>query len=125
MVAGNLTGVVSDDLLAATRPRHPLRHPLDELVGWLRDRGCRADLTGGGSREVTGISLSSQRVRSGDLYAALPGSRAHGAAYAGDALARGAPPCLWRPASAAPWPHDFPALRTFSRPSSSLQEPSS
>ncbi|WP_308422243.1 UDP-N-acetylmuramoyl-L-alanyl-D-glutamate--2,6-diaminopimelate ligase [Marmoricola endophyticus] len=40
--------------------------------------------------EVTGLSLSSQRVRPGDLYAALPGSRAHGASYAGAAVAAGA-----------------------------------
>ncbi len=40
--------------------------------------------------EVTGLSLSSQRVRPGDLYAALPGSRVHGATYAADAVASGA-----------------------------------
>ena len=37
---------------------------------------------------VTGLSLSSQRVRPGDLYAALPGARAHGATYAAEAVAR-------------------------------------
>ncbi len=36
------------------------------------------------------MSLSSQRVRPGDIYAALPGSRTHGATYAGDAVAAGA-----------------------------------
>ena len=41
-------------------------------------------------RTVTGLSLSSQRVRPGDIYAALPGSRAHGATYAADAVAAGA-----------------------------------
>ena len=40
--------------------------------------------------EVTGLSLSSQRVQPGDIYAALPGSRAHGASYAADAVAAGA-----------------------------------
>ncbi|MET0999700.1 MAG: UDP-N-acetylmuramoyl-L-alanyl-D-glutamate--2,6-diaminopimelate ligase [Marmoricola sp.] len=39
---------------------------------------------------VTGLSLSSQRVRPGDLYAALPGSQAHGASYAAAAVAAGA-----------------------------------
>jgi len=39
---------------------------------------------------VTGLSLSSQRVRRGDLYAALPGARAHGAAYAAGAVTAGA-----------------------------------
>jgi len=40
--------------------------------------------------EVTGISLSSQRILPGDLYAALPGARAHGASYAVDAARSGA-----------------------------------
>ena len=40
--------------------------------------------------DVTGISLSSQRVLPGDLYAALPGSRAHGASYAVEAARSGA-----------------------------------
>ncbi len=43
-----------------------------------------------GDVTVTGLSLSSQRVRPGDLYAALPGSRAHGATYAAEAVAAGA-----------------------------------
>jgi len=43
-----------------------------------------------GDVEVSGLSLSSQRVRPGDLYAALPGSRAHGATYAAEAVASGA-----------------------------------
>ncbi|HET7351531.1 MAG TPA: UDP-N-acetylmuramoyl-L-alanyl-D-glutamate--2,6-diaminopimelate ligase [Marmoricola sp.] len=50
--------------------------------------------------EVTGLSLSSQRVRPGDLYAALPGSRAHGATYAADAVAAGAVAILTDPAGA-------------------------
>ncbi|HEX6148985.1 MAG TPA: UDP-N-acetylmuramoyl-L-alanyl-D-glutamate--2,6-diaminopimelate ligase [Nocardioides sp.] len=39
---------------------------------------------------VTGLSLSSRRVRPGDLYAALPGQRAHGIDFAADAVAAGA-----------------------------------
>ncbi|HEX2895971.1 MAG TPA: UDP-N-acetylmuramoyl-L-alanyl-D-glutamate--2,6-diaminopimelate ligase [Marmoricola sp.] len=39
---------------------------------------------------VTGLSLSSDRIRPGDLYAAIAGSRAHGAAYSGAAVAAGA-----------------------------------
>jgi UDP-N-acetylmuramoyl-L-alanyl-D-glutamate--2,6-diaminopimelate ligase len=52
-----------------------------------------ADLVGGdqrGSATVTGISLSSQDIAPGDLYAALPGANAHGAAYARPALESGA-----------------------------------
>ncbi len=51
-------------------------------------------VTSGGAAEaggvVTGIDLSAQRIRPGDLFAALPGARAHGAAFTGTALERGA-----------------------------------
>ncbi|WP_425545797.1 UDP-N-acetylmuramoyl-L-alanyl-D-glutamate--2,6-diaminopimelate ligase [Aeromicrobium alkaliterrae] len=40
--------------------------------------------------EVTGISLGSHLVVPGDLFAALPGARAHGARFAADAAAAGA-----------------------------------
>lgn len=39
---------------------------------------------------VTGITLSTTRVRPGDLYVALPGSRVHGARFAAEAAAAGA-----------------------------------
>ncbi|MBA8925655.1 UDP-N-acetylmuramoyl-L-alanyl-D-glutamate--2,6-diaminopimelate ligase [Kutzneria viridogrisea] len=41
-------------------------------------------------RPVTGVTLRAQHVRPGDLFAALPGARAHGADFAGDAIAAGA-----------------------------------
>jgi len=44
----------------------------------------------GGDREVRGVSLSSADIADGDLYAALPGANAHGASFAGDAIAAGA-----------------------------------
>jgi UDP-N-acetylmuramoyl-L-alanyl-D-glutamate--2,6-diaminopimelate ligase len=44
----------------------------------------------GADRDVRGVSLSSADIADGDLYAALPGANAHGASYAGDALAAGA-----------------------------------
>ncbi|MEP9380922.1 UDP-N-acetylmuramoyl-L-alanyl-D-glutamate--2,6-diaminopimelate ligase [Nocardioides sp. KR10-350] len=47
-------------------------------------------LHGSGEVEVTGVSLSSQRVRPGDLYAALPGSRVHGVEFLAGALEAGA-----------------------------------
>ena len=37
-----------------------------------------------------GVTLASDDVRPGDLYAALPGARTHGARFAADAAARGA-----------------------------------
>lgn len=39
---------------------------------------------------VTGVTLRAQDAEPGDLFAALPGSRAHGASYAADALSGGA-----------------------------------
>ncbi|MFZ5871496.1 MAG: UDP-N-acetylmuramoyl-L-alanyl-D-glutamate--2,6-diaminopimelate ligase [Actinomycetota bacterium] len=49
---------------------------------------------------VTGVTLDSRAVRPGDLYAALPGARAHGADFAGQAAAAGAVACLTDPAGA-------------------------
>ncbi len=40
--------------------------------------------------QVTGVTHASDQVRPGDLYAALPGSRAHGADFARQAIAAGA-----------------------------------
>ncbi len=54
-----------------------------------------ADLT------VGGVTLASGEVRPGDLYAALPGARTHGARYAADAAARGAVAVLTDPAGEA------------------------
>jgi len=39
---------------------------------------------------ITGVSLSTTRIEPGDLYAALPGTRVHGARFAVDAVAAGA-----------------------------------
>jgi UDP-N-acetylmuramoyl-L-alanyl-D-glutamate--2,6-diaminopimelate ligase len=60
--------------------------PLADLAA---DLGARLEGDAAGV-VVTGLSLSSQRVVPGDLYAALPGSRAHGAAYSAEAVAAGA-----------------------------------
>jgi UDP-N-acetylmuramoyl-L-alanyl-D-glutamate--2,6-diaminopimelate ligase len=54
-----------------------------------------------GQVRISGVTLASGSVRSGDLYAALPGSRTHGAAYAADAVARGAVAVLTDPAGRA------------------------
>jgi UDP-N-acetylmuramoyl-L-alanyl-D-glutamate--2,6-diaminopimelate ligase len=66
------------------RPSSPQETPLTVV----------ADLVGGllvgEDREVTGVSLSSQDVVPGDLYAALPGANAHGARYAAGAREAGA-----------------------------------
>ncbi|RBY88932.1 UDP-N-acetylmuramoyl-L-alanyl-D-glutamate--2,6-diaminopimelate ligase [Blastococcus sp. TBT05-19] len=46
---------------------------------------------------VTGVTLASDEVRPGDLYAALPGARTHGVRYAADAVERGAVALLTDP----------------------------
>ena len=79
----------------STRPRRPHRVPLGDLVAWLRTADPTLEVTGealaeGPGAEVTGVSLSSQRIEPGDLYAALPGSRAHGVDFAAAAVAGGA-----------------------------------
>ncbi|RNL65004.1 UDP-N-acetylmuramoyl-L-alanyl-D-glutamate--2,6-diaminopimelate ligase [Nocardioides marmoriginsengisoli] len=80
-----------------TRPAAPRATTLTDVASWVG-----AEVVGDpGQRVVTGLSLSSQRVFPGDLYAALPGARAHGAAYADEAVAAGAVAVLTDPAGAA------------------------
>lgn len=50
---------------------------------------------------VTGVTLRAQDALPGDLFAALPGSSAHGAKYAADAISRGAVAVLTDAAGAA------------------------
>jgi UDP-N-acetylmuramoyl-L-alanyl-D-glutamate--2,6-diaminopimelate ligase len=76
----------------ALRPRQPGPCRLRELAGALDLPAPSADAT------VTGVTLDSRAVRPGDLYAALPGSNAHGAAFAAAAAAAGAAAALTDPA---------------------------
>lgn len=71
-------------LVAATRPLRPLRTPVADLLA------DGMTLAGDPAVVVTGVSLSSQRVLPGDLYAALPGARVHGIDFLPDALDAGA-----------------------------------
>ena len=47
---------------------------------------------------LVGVTLRAQHVRPGDLFAALPGARAHGADFAAEAIAAGATAILTDPA---------------------------
>jgi UDP-N-acetylmuramoyl-L-alanyl-D-glutamate--2,6-diaminopimelate ligase len=67
------------------------------VAAWLRER-TDVQLLAAAETAVTGLSLSSQRVLPGDLYAALPGSRAHGATYSDAAREAGAVAVLTDPA---------------------------
>ncbi|WP_348519979.1 Mur ligase family protein [Arenivirga flava] len=68
------------------RPEHPSARSLAALV---EDSGVEVCGSVQGV-EVTGVSLSSREVLPGDLYVALRGDRAHGAAYAAQARDAGA-----------------------------------
>ena len=88
---------------AALRPQHVPARPLTGLAGLLGLRQPASELAeiGAGHRElrgITGITHDSTSVRPGDLYAALPGSRYHGAAFCAQAAAAGAVAVLTDPA---------------------------
>ena len=57
-----------------------------DLVG----DAAAAPVHGDPATSVTGVSLDTSTVRPGDLWAALPGARAHGADFVDKALAAGA-----------------------------------
>ncbi|WP_407702236.1 UDP-N-acetylmuramoyl-L-alanyl-D-glutamate--2,6-diaminopimelate ligase [Streptomyces specialis] len=86
----------ADQSRRAPRPRNVRPVPLAELA---RSLGADDPAPGSG-RAVTGITHDSRSVRPGDLYAALPGARAHGADFAGQAAALGAVAVLTDPAGA-------------------------
>ncbi|CAA9402588.1 MAG: UDP-N-acetylmuramoylalanyl-D-glutamate--L-lysine ligase [uncultured Nocardioides sp.] len=92
-----------------TRPSRPTPHDLLDLAGWLGAR-TGVDLVGDAAVVVTGITLSSQRAEPGDLYAALPGARAHGAEFAAAALGAGAVAVLTDPDGATRLPPGTPAV---------------
>ncbi len=98
--AGSLSGV-SDQI--PPRPAHPVRTTWPQLVeqlggDLLEVRGAPA---GGVAPQVTGLTISSLRVRPGDLYVAPAGARVHGAAFASQAVAGGAVAVLTDPAGVA------------------------
>jgi UDP-N-acetylmuramoyl-L-alanyl-D-glutamate--2,6-diaminopimelate ligase len=74
--------------LGVIRPVRLAPRPLSglaELLGVGRTESIRS-----GFGILSGATLDSRAVRPGDLYAALPGTRTHGAAYSDQAVAAGA-----------------------------------
>ncbi len=65
------------------------------------ETSCEGDPSG---VEITGLTPDSRVVRPGYLFAALAGSRADGARFVADAVARGAVAVLARPDAALPMP---------------------
>jgi UDP-N-acetylmuramoyl-L-alanyl-D-glutamate--2,6-diaminopimelate ligase len=84
--------------------------PLDDLVRQLAGEGTAVSGAGDLTTRVTGATLDSRRVGQGDLYAALPGSHAHGADYWRQAREAGAVALLTDPAGAARATADVPLL---------------
>ncbi len=60
----------------------------DQATRSLAELGLHAQ--GGREARITGLSVDSRSVRTGHLFAALPGSKAHGAEYVPAALQKGA-----------------------------------
>lgn len=88
---------------ANLRPEVPVVTSLADLVSLT---GARIDWVGGApgteavdgaAVTVTGIDLRAQAILTGDLFAALPGARVHGATFASDAVAQGARAVLTDP----------------------------
>ncbi len=81
--------------LGVIRPARLAPRPLSglaELLGVGRTEGIRS-----GIGILSGVTLDSRAVRPGDLYAALPGTRTHGATYSDQAVAAGAVAILTDP----------------------------
>jgi UDP-N-acetylmuramoyl-L-alanyl-D-glutamate--2,6-diaminopimelate ligase len=95
---------------AQTRPARPPETPLRDLADWLRAASYDVNATGDLGTIVTGLTLSSQRAFPGDLYAALPGSRAHGMTFAAPAVEAGAVALLTDPTGAEQAPVGVPLL---------------
>ncbi|MFC6694434.1 UDP-N-acetylmuramoyl-L-alanyl-D-glutamate--2,6-diaminopimelate ligase [Nocardioides daphniae] len=103
----------SEQKSSAARPLTPPHATLSEVAQWLREvagHSAHVLVQGAGDVEVTGLTLSTGRVEPGDLFAALPGLRTHGATYAPEALAAGAVAVLTDPTGAVLLPPDTHAV---------------
>ncbi|WP_373677882.1 Mur ligase domain-containing protein [Streptomyces sp. st170] len=92
---GTLTAVPHADQSQTSQKDAPVTYPGAPRPDRLRPTplGELADRLGvetAGSGDVTGITHDSRAVRPGDVYAALPGARMHGADFAAQAAGLGA-----------------------------------
>ncbi|MET9799818.1 UDP-N-acetylmuramoyl-L-alanyl-D-glutamate--2,6-diaminopimelate ligase [Streptomyces sp. NPDC006368] len=102
---GTLTAVPHADQSRTTPKDAPAKHPGAPRPAQVRptplgELAARLDIQTPGSGEVTGITHDSRAVRPGDVYAALPGARLHGADFAGQAADLGAAAILTDPSGA-------------------------
>lgn len=72
------------------RPQGLAARSLPELADWLQQQGFAPRLIQEGSGPVTGLAMDSRQIQPGDIYLALGGAKAHGAAFLSAALAAGA-----------------------------------
>jgi len=91
----------TSDGTTALRPSSPPRRPLTALLAAVPGLRPIGDVD---RVEVTGCTHDSRAVRPGDLYAALPGARAHGADFADQVAAAGAAAVLTDAAGAGRFP---------------------
>ncbi|MGB1224022.1 MAG: UDP-N-acetylmuramoyl-L-alanyl-D-glutamate--2,6-diaminopimelate ligase [Mycobacterium sp.] len=80
------------------RPSQPVGLPLAAVVDLLAGVSVEPAMGPAGSDvRITGVTLRGQNAQIGDLFAALPGARAHGGRYAAEAVACGAVAVLTDP----------------------------
>ncbi|MFF7180592.1 UDP-N-acetylmuramoyl-L-alanyl-D-glutamate--2,6-diaminopimelate ligase [Streptomyces sp. NPDC008121] len=92
---GTLTAVPHADQYRTAPPRPEQARPTP-----LGDLAARLGIEAPGSADVSGITHDSRAVRPGDVYAALPGARLHGADFAAQAAGLGAVAILTDPSGA-------------------------
>jgi UDP-N-acetylmuramoyl-L-alanyl-D-glutamate--2,6-diaminopimelate ligase len=92
------------------RPSRVTPSRLSSLAAHLTAAGVGVRTPHGVGATVTGMSLDSRRVRSGDLYAALPGAQVHGIAHLPEARAAGAVAVLTDETGARDVPADLPVV---------------
>jgi len=93
-----------------TRPQHPAALSFDDVVALVREQADARVVGADAGATVTGVTLDSRRVLPGDLYAALPGARAHGIEFVGQAAEAGATAVLTDEAGAAAVPPGLPGV---------------
>ncbi|MGY0023374.1 UDP-N-acetylmuramoyl-L-alanyl-D-glutamate--2,6-diaminopimelate ligase [Streptomyces sp. YJ-C3] len=105
---GTLTAVPHADQSQTTQKGAPVTYPgpprpVEVSATPLAELADQLGVPAPGATDlgVTGITHDSRAVRPGDLYAALPGARAHGADFAAQAATLGAVAALTDPAGAA------------------------
>ncbi|WP_443054738.1 UDP-N-acetylmuramoyl-L-alanyl-D-glutamate--2,6-diaminopimelate ligase [Streptomyces sp. NBC_00691] len=92
---GTLTAVPHADQYRTAPPRPEQARPTP-----LGDLAAQLGVDAPGTAEISGITHDSRAVRPGDVYAALPGARAHGADFVAQAAGLGAAAILTDPTGA-------------------------